>query len=304
MTKQQPHIEIRLEGSAVPGRISVDALTNVAKELQTSLRRMLSSRQQAAGRFHGEVEQVCKLDLTAVGKGSAVLTFEFAGTRDTSTLQGDQGVRVAEEMLALLSAGEASQAGWQDGVQRSVLEGFERLTKPLGEGVDSISFSLVDGKKRRVAKVTQKLRTNLRSVTSARLRASEASIEGVLWECDWKVHTALLDEIDGNRVTLEFPAILEEKVTALRRQRVRVHGTIESEDGRALRMKVASIELLVTGVAEPDPRYGSFWDNVSAAEQARRQGLDHPTNVDALAIEWPEDESVDDFLDDIRKAFR
>jgi len=265
---------------------------------------MLSTRQQAQGRFHGEVEQNCRLELIAFTPGSAVLTFEFAKPRDADTMPGDQGVRIAEEMIAALKAAESGEDGWHAGIQRGVLEGWEKMTKPLGEGVNVIGLVLIEGKKKHEASVTQRFRANLRSVTASRPRVSEATIEGVLWECDWKSHTALLDEIDGNRVTLELPPGLEGQITASRRRRVRVHGTIESENGRALRMMVASVVPVVDIVAEADTRYGNFWDNVSAEEQARRQGLDHPTNVDALAIEWPENESVDAFLEDIWKAFR
>lgn len=54
--------------------------------------------------------------------------------------------------------------------------------------------------------------------------------------------------------------------------------------------------------AHPDPRFGGFWENPSVDELARRQGVAPVTNLDSLGGDWPEDESVDDFLDMVRKV--
>ncbi len=297
-----PQIEVRLEGPAVPGRISVDSLTRVARELQTSLRRMLSARHKSTGRFHAEVEQACSLDLTAFAEGSAVLTFEFAGPRDAATLHGDQGVRVAEEMLDTLRRAETNAADWDSGLQPSVIEGWETMTRSLGEGIDSMRITLINGKSRHEARLTPAFRANLRSARSTPLRAMEAAVEGVLWECDWKLHTAMLDEVDGNRVSLILPETLDEKVTELRRQRVRVRGMVESQGGRAVRVTVTSVTAIVEGVAQPDPRYGGFWDNLSIEDLALRQGVQPIQSLDDLACDWPEDESVDEFLAMVREV--
>lgn len=301
-TPKPPQIEMRLEGPAVPGRISVDMLTSLAKELQLSLRRMLASPRRGGGRFRTGIEQTCALDLTEFAKGSAVLTFEYAGQRDRDTLHGDPGVRVAEDMLDAMQKAESGEAGWDAGLQASVIDGWETLTKPLGEGIDSISITVVDGGKKRSARLTKSFRQNLRGANAAQPPALEGEIEGVLWECDWKQHTAQLDEADGNRVPLLLPEGLDERVTELRRQRVRVTGRIERNGGRAVRVIVAKVAPAQPGVRESDPRFGGFWENLSLDELARRQGGEPVTNLDALAGDWPEDESVDDFLAMVRQV--
>ena len=144
-TTKPPKIEMRLEGPAVAGRISVDMLSTVAKELQTSLRRMLASHSRVGGRFPTGVEQTCALELVAFAEGSAVLTFEYAGPRDHDNLHGDPGVRVAEDMLRAMQKAECGEAGWAADLPASVVEGWETLAKPLGEGVDAIHHSLDHG---------------------------------------------------------------------------------------------------------------------------------------------------------------
>ena len=53
---------------------------------------------------------------------------------------------------------------------------------------------------------------------------------------------------------------------------------------------------------ESDPRYGGFWDNLSADELARRRGVLPVTDLDALAGDWPEEDSIDEFLTMIREV--
>jgi hypothetical protein len=303
-TPEPPKIEMRLEGPAVPGRISVDTLTAVAKELQTSLRRMLASHRRGGGRFPTGIEQTCALDLTAFAKGSAVLTFEYAGQRDRNTQHGDQGVRVAEKMLDAMQKAESGAADWDAGLQVGVVDGWETLAKPLGEGVDAINITLFDGSRKRSARLTKSFRQNLRGTNAVQPQVAEGEIEGVLWECDWKQGTAQLDEADGSRVPLFLPEGLDERVTELRRQRVRVIGRIERQAGRVLRVNVTNVLPAWGSVGEPDPKFGGFWDNLPLDEIARRQGVPPVTNLDALAIDWPEDESVDDFLASIRDLRR
>lgn len=299
-TTKPPKIEMRLEGPAVAGRISVDTLSTVAKELQTSLRRMLASHRRVGGRFPTGVEQTCALELVAFAEGSAVLTFEYAGPRDHDKLHGDPGVRVAEDMLRTMQKAECGEAGWDVGLPASVVEGWETLAKPLGEGVDAIQLTLLAGGRQQTVRLTMAFRQNLQATTVVQPQIVTSEVVGVLWECDWKQHRGILAEPDGNRVELILDEQLEERVTLFRRQRVRVRGRLERLKGRVTRAVVAAVDLLADHVAEPDPRYGGFWEKLSLDELAARQAVVPVTNLDALAIDWPEGDSVDDFLDTIR----
>ena len=123
----------------------------------------------------------------------------------------------------------------------------------------------------------------------------------MLWECDWKQHRGMLTEPDGNRVELILDEKFEELVTQLRRQRVRVRGRLERLKGRVTSAVVTAVDLVADHVAEPDPRYGGFWEKLSLEEMAARQAAMPVTDLDALAIDWPEGDSVDEFLDTIRR---
>jgi hypothetical protein len=44
-----------------------------------------------------------------------------------------------------------------------------------------------------------------------------------------------------------------------------------------------------------------FWTSPTAAELAEQQQVVFPENVEALAGDWPEDESIDEFLEVVRR---
>lgn len=48
--------------------------------------------------------------------------------------------------------------------------------------------------------------------------------------------------------------------------------------------------------------FGSFWENLSADALGRRQGVQPVKNLDDLVGDWPEGESVDEFLALIRSV--
>jgi hypothetical protein len=45
-----------------------------------------------------------------------------------------------------------------------------------------------------------------------------------------------------------------------------------------------------------------FWQNRTIEELAREQGIDRPQNLAELHLDWPADESVDDFLALVREV--
>jgi hypothetical protein len=53
---------------------------------------------------------------------------------------------------------------------------------------------------------------------------------------------------------------------------------------------------------EVEQAASAFWENKNAAELAREQGVSPIENSDALAGDWPAEDSVDDFLAFLREA--
>jgi hypothetical protein len=64
----------------------------------------------------------------------------------------------------------------------------------------------------------------------------------------------------------------------------------------------ADVRLVADRVAEPDPRYGGFWENLSADELARRQGVGVVDDMSKLVGEWPPNDSIEEFFDFLREV--
>jgi hypothetical protein len=47
---------------------------------------------------------------------------------------------------------------------------------------------------------------------------------------------------------------------------------------------------------------GEFWQTQTLTELAEQQGVVVPLDLDELAAEWPEDESLDDFLEIVKQS--
>jgi len=53
---------------------------------------------------------------------------------------------------------------------------------------------------------------------------------------------------------------------------------------------------------EVEPADNAFWSGKSVDELAREQGIQPPCNSANLAIDWPKEESVDEFLTLVREV--
>jgi hypothetical protein len=55
---------------------------------------------------------------------------------------------------------------------------------------------------------------------------------------------------------------------------------------------------------EVEPAASDFWANKTVDQLAREQGVGPVQNIDDLGGDWPEDESVDDFIAFVREGRR
>jgi hypothetical protein len=55
---------------------------------------------------------------------------------------------------------------------------------------------------------------------------------------------------------------------------------------------------------EVEPASADFWAGKSVEELAREQGVQPINNLAALAIDWPQEESIDEFLALVREVRR
>lgn len=293
-----------LEGRSVQGRISVDYLSVLAKEMQTTLRRLAANKQGKPGRYTRDVEQACTLELVGFRPGSVALDFALVPlAQDQEALWRDAGRESMDKLLELFDAGESGVAGWSDGLHAQVLDGLDRMTRPLDDGLDSITLSVRGGGvAHRSVRVTKSFRQRIRPAATTEAGPEMVRVVGVIWEADWKRHTAELHEADGRVVEVRFDADRDEEITEARRRKVVVTGVAGGGQGRRRVVELRRLELLDESEAGPDEGAFGFWDAPTLDELAERQGVRGAAEIDELAGDWPEDEDLDAFLDMVREG--
>jgi hypothetical protein len=86
---------------------------------------------------------------------------------------------------------------------------------------------------------------------------------------------------------------------------VRPDGPVELPDGTPVEFHAAGPRRMERESSlELDPRYGAFTDNLSVDELAARQGVHGPVDWSRFKSLWPEDESIDEFLEQVRQGRR
>ncbi len=296
-----------LDGPSAQGRLSVDYLAVLAKELQTTLRRIAANQQGKTGRFAKEIEAACSLELVGFSAGSVHLDFELAAlSADRATLWPDAGRQSLDRFIEILEGGESAKSGWAEGLSSSVISGLERITRPLENGIASMAFALAPGTpggRVRSVRVTRSFREVIRAIPAPQVPVGRIQVTGVIWEADWKQHSAELHRIDGHVIRVRFDAERDEEVTEARRSKVIITGTVIAGDTQSPReVQLDQIEVLEAAPAdEQNPTIG-FWEKSALAELALRQGVIPPSSLSELGGDLGDGDDLEEFLASVRRG--
>jgi hypothetical protein len=103
-------------------------------------------------------------------------------------------------------------------------------------------------------------------------------------------------------IQVSFDSDLEEDITEARKCRVRASGTGKKLGERVQSLNLSQLEIL-EAVSDLQPASVSgFWEMPTIAQLAEQQEAQPHTLIDDLAGDWPENESLDDFLGMVRRG--
>lgn len=308
MLDRQPNLEVVLRGPAVQGRISVDYLITLAKEIQTTLRRIAANQESKTGRYKRDIERACSLDFVGFAPGSVRLDFRLAPLApEDHTLWPDAGRESLSRFIDVLAAGEKGTLDWANGLSGSVLDGLARMTRSLDDGVQEINFKLDEHRSDapvRSARVTRAFREHVRPASLPPRSPTRTTVVGVIWEADWKDHTAELYQHDGNLVRVRFDADRDEEITGARRMKVAVTGDAIPSPDRVQEIVLDRLEVLEPLPLEQPSSGPGFWETPTIADLIEQQDTQRSASIEELAGDWPEDESLDEFLSAVREGRR
>lgn len=299
-------LTLRVEGPGVrSGSITVPDLIKICDAAQSAINRQAQAMQDGQslgpGPYVSRVYDECTLELIGIARGSTMLPFRIA--KPQQPLPGSQtfGVEVVTRVACVVRAVSGSRNGHVDGLDAGVLDSL----KKMGEIFDRKEISAIEWRVPRhegtsAIKAVFNKKARDRVIQKMTAPAQQPlTVEGTLEMADFKetgqqcrIHPPI-----GQAISCTFePGRADEVYRALRKP-VRITGTarINPNTGRTEELQIEKISLLEPLlVGERD-----FFANRSFEKLARAQGVKPLTNPRRLAGGWPENEDLDQFLEEI-----
>lgn len=302
-------LTVRVEGEAIePGKIAVRDLTRLGNLIQSGLERVARVLSGEPGGLPGTppvpVREATELLLTGITRGSATLLLELPVPEETEEPEAhlfapparDLGLRAMDRFVEGLHQLESGGQEVPDGWDNSVMEVAQKLAEAATSRQITIDLDArVPRTKARRARIAPEIAERF-AVRHAPIRRPRTA-RGELIAVDLRKGRIDVEEAGGRRVQCEFDpedSALMSLVKGLIGQVVTASG--EEEFDVALN-KAGKLEVQSLGPAtEEVPLHEMFWQNRSAAEQAREQGVAPLGTISELA-------ASESFTDDDLEAF-
>jgi hypothetical protein len=303
--RTKPLFKLRIEGPGVRrGAISVPDLIRICQAAQDAVNRQAEAMQGGQSLRPGPksavVYQECTLELTGIEKGSTILPFALAKSQQTlpqiATFGHDAVLEVA---AAVKELGNASRRRKNGHFEAGLLDSLRKLGEVLDRDVTKIEW-IVPGNGHRPVKAVFDKRVRDRVIERIQLPATRhESIEGILEMADFKEqdHKCRIHPPLGQPILCTFRPEQEQEVYDALRKPVRVSGTATINPNNE---KIESIAIGEIGVVEQLlVAARDFHSGRTLQQLADAQAVQPLINPKILSGGFPDDEDVDEFLEEI-----
>lgn len=304
--KATPLLRLRLRGPGVHrGRISIPDLVKICEEAQNTVNKQaeaLAGRKTIhPGPTSAMIQQECTLELIGIKPNCTTLEFELAKPQITLPQVPDFGSVVVGEVAQTI---KTLRSGAKGNIDSGVLLSLYKLSGLVApKKISSIEWvtGRTNGHPKTSAPITQRVREH----AAKRLSQPQnviAQVDGVLDMADFKPHErkCRIDPPVGASIMCTFDQKLENEVYRLLRKPVRIkgEGIIQPYTDRIDSVHMDEIsELPSLALGE-----GNFAANRTIAELAQIQKVMPLRDPSMLKGGIPDDEDVDEFLDEIYRA--
>jgi hypothetical protein len=303
--RTKPLFKLRIEGPGVRrGAISVPDLIRICQAAQDAVNRqaeaMHGGQSLRPGPKSAVVYQECTLELTGIQKGSTILPFALAKSQQTlpqiATFGHDAVLEVATAVKQIGSTGRRRKNGH---FEAGLLDSLRAMGEVLDRDVTSIEW-IVPGNGHRPVRAVFDRRVRDRVIEHIQLPTTRPeTIEGVLEMADFKEqdHKCRIHPPLCQPILCTFTAEQEQEVYDALRKPVRIFGTatINPNSGKIESIaieKISIVEQLLVGAKD-------FHSGRTLQQLADAQGVQPLVNPKVLSGGFPDDEDVDEFLEEI-----
>lgn len=301
-------LKVKVEGPGVHKKsIAVPDLLRICGSIQTAVLRQAEAMERPdvqtlrRGPIAATAQEECTLELVGITGGSVGLLFQHAKPQQALPMPGvsDFGgdvIATVADTLRRFGSKKDLPVGTDPGVLSSLKDLADVLEKKKIVRI-SLSVPKNNGVRRAIkAVVNSTTRERITAVVKVPSH-SPLSIEGRLEMADFKEDDKLcrIHPPVGQALQCSFDSELEEQIYGALRRPVRLTGVarLNPNTGKPEELKVEKLEVideLLVGAKD-------FFASRSLKQLADAQGVDPLSNPDALKGGWPDEESVDDFVD-------
>lgn len=306
----KPLLQLKLRGPGIRrGRISIPDLLKICQEAQNTVNKQAEALKGRKTIHRGPtavaIQEECTLELVGIKPNCTTLEFELAKQQLHFAVTPGFGAEVVGEVAQTIKK-LRSRKPTNDGIDSGVLLSLYKLSGLVApRRISSIEWvtGQSNGHKRTTAPITHAVREHAARRLS-QPRNVIAQLDGVLDMADFKPQDfkCRIDPPVGASITCTFATALENDVYRLLRKPVRVkgQGLIQPYTDRVDAVHIEEIkELPSLALGE-----GNFAADRSIAELAKIQKVAPLKDLSTLAGGIPDEENLDDFLNEIYTARR
>lgn len=304
-TRPKYLLKVKIKGPGVRTKsIAVPDLVKICDSLQAAVQRQAEAMEGQPtlrpGPRTATAREECTLEFVAIGRGSTSLAFRLAKPQQPLPGSMTFGIEVVTEVATIVKEVGSRRARIRRTIDPGVLDSLSKLgdlleKKAISEIVLSVPRHNATKRVKAVFNTTVKERITQRIKVPTEERMS---VEGRLEMADFKelgkicrIHPPI-----GPSVQCTFSQESEDEVYAALRKPVRLTGIakINPNTGRADELHIEQIEILdqlLVGAKE-------FFASRIFEQLAEAQGVRPLTNPNVLLGGWPDEEDLDQFLEE------
>ncbi len=244
---EKTRLQIVLNGPAVKAhRIALkDFITiteNVQKAITNIAQKIFKTEQHENSRIKFNVSEHCELELIGIFKGSLGIELGLKQQDVQPTIFEDIGEQALQLFLEGLQKLDAQEKAVPKQFDEKTLKNVFEMSKVFKKGINEIKFKGQIREKRTSTRFTLKTAQKIETLLTKEEIVKEQEIFGILWEADWKDHSAELYTNLGQKVIVKFDESFDEKIKEIARTRVKLKGKIKFENDRPKEIIVKEIE--------------------------------------------------------------
>ncbi len=244
---EKTRLQIVLKGPAVKAhRIALkDFITiteNVQKAITNIAQKIVQTESSEIERIKLNISEHCQLELIKIFKGSLGIELGLKRQEVEPTILADIGEQALESFLEGLQILDVQEKVVPEYFEEKTLKNVLEIGKVLKKRINEIEFKGKIREKRISSRFTLKTAHKIETLLEKKEIVKEQEIFGIIWEANWKDHSAELYTNLGQKVIVKFDEAFDEKIKEVARTRVKLKGKIRFVNDRPKEIIVKEIE--------------------------------------------------------------